>query len=236
MTSPAGSDRLSAAERREAIIEAAQPLFAQRGLEGVTTREVAEAAGISEALLYRHFEGKTGLYTAVLDSCVEHSAADARRIDALPDSTATLVMAVYLVTRNIVVGAGPGGPQSDVPRLMLRSLLEDGRFARDFLHSTSMRWLDKVERCVRVGIATGEIEEPAEHAITALWFAHHLAAAIVFYRLPGESVVDYAGGNDSELLLQKAVRFSLRGIGVTPQAIATYYQPEAFALIRSATG
>jgi AcrR family transcriptional regulator len=236
MSPPALSDRLSASERREAIVHAAQPLFAQRGFEGVTTREVAEAAGVSEALLYRHFDSKAALYAAVLDSCVERSAADARRVDVLPDSTSTLVLAVYLVARNIVIGAATEGPQADVPRLVLRSLLDDGRFARDFLQSTASHWLGKVERCVHAGIAAGEIEEPLEHAMTGLWLAHHVAAAIVFYRLPGEPVVDYPCGSDREVMLQKAVRFALRGIGVTPKAIAAYYQPEAFALIRSAVG
>ena len=47
--------RLDSDERRQAIVEAAVPLFARKGFSGATTRELAEAAGVSEALLYRHF-------------------------------------------------------------------------------------------------------------------------------------------------------------------------------------
>ena len=47
--------RLDSDERRKAIVAAAVPLFARKGFAGTTTRELAEAAGISEALLFRHF-------------------------------------------------------------------------------------------------------------------------------------------------------------------------------------
>ena len=66
------------------------------------------------------------------------------------------------------------------------------------------------------------------------WFSHHAACAMVFYRLPGHAVVDYPGGNDPERLLELSVKFVLRGLGLTQNAIATYYQPAAFALLRSA--
>lgn len=226
------TERMSAEERRHAIIEAAQPLFATKGFDAVTTREVAEAAGISEALLYRHFDGKAALYEAVQASCLHNATVDARRLDALPDTTATLVLAVYLVMRNIQLGTQPQGPQRDTPQLILRSLLADGQFARDFTGAAAAHFLAKLERCVRAGIACGEIEEPFEHALTGAWFGHHLAAAIVFYRLPGESVIDYPGAPDPERMLDLSVRFVLRGLGVSRAAIERHYQPQAFALLR----
>ncbi|PYM09743.1 MAG: hypothetical protein DME18_17505 [Verrucomicrobia bacterium] len=50
--------RLSAEERREAIVKAALPLFARKGFANTTTRELADAAGVSEALIYKHFPSK----------------------------------------------------------------------------------------------------------------------------------------------------------------------------------
>jgi AcrR family transcriptional regulator len=58
--------RLTAERRREAILEAAMGLFARRGFSGVTTRELAGASGISEAMLFRHFPRKEALYRAIL--------------------------------------------------------------------------------------------------------------------------------------------------------------------------
>ena len=59
--------RISAPERKEKILAAAEELFARKGFAGTTTRELALAAGINEALLFRHFGNKEELYMAVLE-------------------------------------------------------------------------------------------------------------------------------------------------------------------------
>ena len=59
--------RMAGQERREAIIEAAVNLFAQRGFRGTTTREIAAAVGVTEPVLYQHFATKRDLYTAIID-------------------------------------------------------------------------------------------------------------------------------------------------------------------------
>jgi len=58
--------RLDSDERRKAIVTAAVPLFARKGFAGTITKELAEAAGISEALLFRHFPSKKHLYDEIL--------------------------------------------------------------------------------------------------------------------------------------------------------------------------
>ena len=58
--------RLAGAERREAILKAALPLFAARGAHGTTTRELAGAVGVTEPVLYRHFASKEALFEAVV--------------------------------------------------------------------------------------------------------------------------------------------------------------------------
>lgn len=59
--------RLSAAERRSAIIEAALRVFSEGSYAGATTAEIAREAGVSEPLLYRHFSSKRELYFACVD-------------------------------------------------------------------------------------------------------------------------------------------------------------------------
>ncbi len=57
---------------RSSIIDAARTLFAQRGLEGASVREVAEAANVNNAMIYYHFTDKVEMYRAVLaDSFAE---------------------------------------------------------------------------------------------------------------------------------------------------------------------
>ena len=63
----AGSSRLSAEARKLQILRVAVSLFSQRGFVGTTTKEIAQAAGVSEAMVFRHFATKQELYSAILD-------------------------------------------------------------------------------------------------------------------------------------------------------------------------
>jgi AcrR family transcriptional regulator len=62
------SPRLPAAERRQAIVDAAVHVFASRSYTAATTAEIAREAGVSEPIIYRHFPSKRELYFACLDS------------------------------------------------------------------------------------------------------------------------------------------------------------------------
>jgi AcrR family transcriptional regulator len=59
--------RLPAAERRRAIVGAALRVFSEGSYAGATTAEIAREAGVSEPILYRHFDSKRDLYFACLD-------------------------------------------------------------------------------------------------------------------------------------------------------------------------
>lgn len=52
-------------ETQERILKAAQKLFARRGYGGTTTRDLAEAAGVAEGTLFRHFENKKAILIEV---------------------------------------------------------------------------------------------------------------------------------------------------------------------------
>jgi AcrR family transcriptional regulator len=58
--------RLSAEERRAAVLECACHVFAKGGYQGATTAEIARGAGVTEPILYRHFASKRDLYLACL--------------------------------------------------------------------------------------------------------------------------------------------------------------------------
>lgn len=63
--------RLSSGERREQLIQVAIDLFSRKGFNGTTTREIAAAAGVTEAIIFRHFETKENLYTAIIDQTLK---------------------------------------------------------------------------------------------------------------------------------------------------------------------
>src|SRR2546425_12239595 len=59
--------RLSAQDRRQQIMQVATGLFARQGFQGTTKRQIAEEAGINEALLFRHFPSKENLYCTLIE-------------------------------------------------------------------------------------------------------------------------------------------------------------------------
>ena len=59
--------RMTAAERRCQIIDAAAAVFSQKGFSGSTTKEIAAKAQVNESLLFRHFGGKEPLFEAVIE-------------------------------------------------------------------------------------------------------------------------------------------------------------------------
>lgn len=61
-------ERLTGEERRKQIIEIARQLFAENGYSGTTTQEIADAAGISNTLIFQHFSSKEKLFEAVIQA------------------------------------------------------------------------------------------------------------------------------------------------------------------------
>lgn len=76
--------RLPAAERRDAIVDAALGVFAAGSYAGATTADIARAAQVSEPILYRHFGSKRELYLACVDEAWRRlQAAIAARAEEL---------------------------------------------------------------------------------------------------------------------------------------------------------
>jgi TetR/AcrR family transcriptional regulator len=68
---------LPSEDRRRQLIDTALDFFARQGFEGTTTKEIAAASGVTEAIIFRHFPNKQALYTAVLASKHESGESEA---------------------------------------------------------------------------------------------------------------------------------------------------------------
>lgn len=64
MSTPTPKTRMGSSERRQHLIDVSIELFAKRSYATVTTAQIAEKAGISEAIIYRHFPSKKALFLA----------------------------------------------------------------------------------------------------------------------------------------------------------------------------
>jgi AcrR family transcriptional regulator len=220
------TSKLSGEERRAAIIKAVRRVFAEKGFHGTTTRELADAAGVSEALLFKHFPNKDALYAAMQDSCCsEHDSTKWERLKAMEPSAATLTVFVHLFVSRMV-GSKTRGEDEEAQhfRLMVRSLTEDGEFARLFMQGGPVHANRMLAACLKAAQASGDAVTGPVRPELAAWFGQHLAAIIKINLLPEEPVVDYGVARDK--LVQQLVWFILRGMGLKEEAIKRYYNPK----------
>jgi AcrR family transcriptional regulator len=226
----ASSVRLSKEQRRAKIVHAVRRIFAEKGFDGTTTRELADAAEISEALLFKHFPTKQALYAAMQHACcTEQDRGRFKRLTNLEESASTLVLMVHflvsLMLRRRVAG---NDDQLIHNRLILRSLCGDGEFARLMLEPLAGEWIDKIERCHRSAVRAGEASADVVGLELRGWFVHHLPAAVAFFSLPNKATIDY--GVPTKRLVEQIVWFCLRGIGLKDRVIRRHYNPGALAL------
>jgi AcrR family transcriptional regulator len=97
--------RLTSDLRREQILEAAKRCFALYGYAGTTTKGVAQAAGISEGLLFKHFPTKAVLYAEILAEACE-ADPELLRLRELKPSTETLVILIREMVAHFTVRRG----------------------------------------------------------------------------------------------------------------------------------
>ena len=76
---PTRRRRMPAAQRREVILVAAEETFARSGYHGASLDDIAQAAGVSKALIYEHFDSKRELHGSLLDA---QAAEIFRRLEA----------------------------------------------------------------------------------------------------------------------------------------------------------
>ena len=149
--------RIRKGERTAArILDAAEAVFAERGYESASLREIARRAGLQQPGLYNHFSSKRDLYAAVLDRALQPMA------DAMAASLAS---------------DDPGKARAGLPAVMTDLLLERPEMAALFqqaLHGASspgqelMRsWLD---RLISQGIDTARstTRRPVDRAELAI--------------------------------------------------------------------
>jgi AcrR family transcriptional regulator len=159
--------RLCNAERRKQIIQVSLDLFASLGFKGATTRLIAEAAGVSESIIFRHFATKEDLYDAIITTTIEKRRAawelESPSMDEDEDLSDLLrEYATGFVSRNRT--------DQTFIRLMLYSALEDHKFRQRFFESHSSPYVQAIRNRISHGILTGEYVETDPHLMMFSFF------------------------------------------------------------------
>jgi AcrR family transcriptional regulator len=217
--------KLSGQQRREGILKSVRKVFVEKGLHGTTTRELANAAGVSEALLFKHFPSKEAIYAAIkLSYFNDERQKIIERLEALEPSTSNLVLLVHYMFSQLFSERLSNDEIRSLIRLMLRSLMDDGEFARFAMKEGPAHWVRKVEDCIKAAITAGDAVDGLVPATSAGWFTHHLAAMIMIHLMHETPIIDY--GTPRDKLQEQVVWFTLRGMGLNDAAITRYYHPQ----------
>src|ERR1700758_3819544 len=117
--------RMTSDLRRQVILGAAKRCFARHGFAGTTTKSVAAAASISEALLFKHFPSKAALYAEILTEECEADPELAHLLGQEPSTSALVELIRGMVRHFLQVSDGPDEEEEQRMRLMATSHLDD---------------------------------------------------------------------------------------------------------------
>lgn len=209
--------RLDSGARKRAILDAALPLFARKGFAATTTREIAQAAGVSEALIFKHFPSKASLYEAIFLNCIDGDP-EYERLIALPPGTETLVQMIQGLVNHFVIEVPADANERARHRLSIISLLEDGEFMRQVYEGIRSRFMPCFAASIAAAVACGDLAPGPIDAENGLWLAEHLCGMMATVCLSGGTVVPYPCGRPE--LARQTVWFILRGLGLRDDIIA----------------
>jgi AcrR family transcriptional regulator len=205
--------------RRQLILGAAKRCFARNGFAGTTTKSVAAAAAISEALLFKHFPSKAALYAEILAEECEADPALAHLLGQEPSTAALVELMQSMVRHFLDIADGPDIEEAQRLRLMVTSHLDDGEFARLLYAKVAKLIGPMFVASLEAAIASGDASRIGREPANLFWFAHHTVLTAAMTRLPAAPCLAYGdiGGLERQLC-----EFLLRGIGLHDAAIAAH--------------
>jgi AcrR family transcriptional regulator len=200
--------RISGEERRKQILEAARPACAEKGFSGTTLDDIADAAGISRALVVQHFGTKEGVYEALSESAarvhpLEDDARVKRSIAEKDDFGVFRACAEHVFENNV-----REGERSNL-RLTVFSMLENPALFHRFREARDSAWdgvIAYVESRQAVGVF-GPVN--ARHLIEGYRsMVVHWAAEIMYEEGPPDAKTFYA-------VVDEMIRVMLAGLSST---------------------
>lgn len=155
--------RLGRAERRDALLDAAAHLVATGEVEDVSMDSVAEVAGVSRALVYKHFTNRQDLLSALYERESAHLhaqlSADVQAADGLAEMLRALVrgaLSAQAARGATLAALGAHGGRTRAQRDLQRR--RDGRTLRYFARQAMAELgLDDAAATVGLGISLGAI-------------------------------------------------------------------------------
>lgn len=192
-------------DTRDKLIDAGEKLFAERGLSGVSIRELSKEAGANSALISYHFGGKEGLYSAIIEKQFSP-------ISVLLDSMG--LTKVSPTEKLIRYAQGVAIVHNKAPfltKFLMRELLnQPSSFLEPFIQKYIRRVYSFLTATLQEGIECGEFREDIDVNTSALALAgmmnfFFIARPIAQHFVPG-------GKEQGEQFVAHAIQIFLNGV------------------------
>ena len=213
---------MNSEDRKLCILAAVRGLFCKKGLS-VTSKELSKAAGVSEALIYKHFDSKEDLYKALVEkSCRGHEEVG-QELASLKPSTEVLVCATYLMIHIITAGTNEGKEDfslspEETRGLLLQSFQTDGEVARTLFEQGLAPWVQYFVSSMQAAKKSGDLEQGPMDFDSLVWLAHHAVMGIKMTLHPTPDAF-MAKAQTEQKLKNNTLIFALRGMGLRLETI-----------------
>lgn len=172
---PGGARKVDTAERRQAILDAALTVFAERGYEAARLDDIAARAGVAKGTLYLYFKDKEALFEALVRGAVSPILGQASAAAAMPGMKAAEVLKLFFALfQKEVLGTKR--------KLLLRLIISEGpRFpalAEFYYREVVSQGLKLMRAVAQNAMANGEFTSDAAARFPQLIVAPLLMAAI----------------------------------------------------------
>jgi AcrR family transcriptional regulator len=200
-TNPAPKEKSNTVDK---ILESAINLFAEKGFNGTTTKEIAEMAEVNESLIFRHFSTKRELYGAIIEKKIEEEPGIELTIETHRDSKDDVLVFTAIASRMI----NKCGKDPSFIRLLHFSALEghelSDMFFETYVEYVNMLLCDYIE--IRIGDGAFKKVHPlyASQAFIGMVINH-----IIVQELFGEKK---RNSTDQERIVETFVQIFLEGL------------------------
>ena len=193
--------RLSARDRRRQILDVASGIFARKGYQGATTREIAEEAGVNEALLFRHFPSKESLYWTMLEElCLARGRHDRMKKILKEGEGGSDLVVFQAIAREILLRS----PRDrELTRLLWFTALENHELSVRFFNTFVAGYYEDLAAYIRTRIRQG-----AFRRVDPLLAARGFLGMVVYHFL----VQELFGGEQYRSFDTEEVAATLAGI------------------------
>ena len=198
----------------EAILNAAQTVFAQEGLKGGSIRAIASEAGCDPALIYYHFQSKEGMFQALLERTIGPVVADLLALNH-PQDPRSVAERLWTVIRiyNSHLGKSAG-----LRGLVRGEIILGAEGIQENITQRILPALGAIGNLIRLGIERGEIRGDTPPLFATFFLARMELEILDLIPVLGPRVAGIPAEQALPMAERAWFRLFWRGIATQPDA------------------